>query len=201
MTAETLQETKAPHDEERSHTKNPGLTKRLNVILNDRVLFRPLTGVGYYVKQLLHALQDEDEAVTVRPFLSSTLPRPKGGANSVNPSRPARSLSLADRVRWYEREFDAGLRRTHRFIAASEFTKREMTTQCGGRWRHSGCRSGSSCSLERWSRGRTLPDCWKRLPDWRQQWKERSLRRAAEFSRQRCARQTIACYQTALQTA
>ena len=32
----------------------------------------------------------------------------------------------ADRVRWYEREFAAGARQTRRFIAPSEFTKREM---------------------------------------------------------------------------
>ena len=32
----------------------------------------------------------------------------------------------ADRVRWYEREFAAGVRQTRRFIAASEFTKRDM---------------------------------------------------------------------------
>ncbi|MBK8913051.1 MAG: glycosyltransferase family 4 protein [Phycisphaerales bacterium] len=32
----------------------------------------------------------------------------------------------ADRVRWYEREFTAGLRRSQRFIAASEYTRREM---------------------------------------------------------------------------
>jgi glycosyltransferase involved in cell wall biosynthesis len=32
----------------------------------------------------------------------------------------------ADRVRWYEREFAAGVRQTRRFLVASEFTKREM---------------------------------------------------------------------------
>jgi alpha-1,3-rhamnosyl/mannosyltransferase len=32
----------------------------------------------------------------------------------------------ADRVRWYERGFAQGVRRSARFIAASEFTKREM---------------------------------------------------------------------------
>lgn len=37
----------------------------------------------------------------------------------------------ADRVRWYEREFAAGLARTTRFIAASEFTRREMITRLG----------------------------------------------------------------------
>ena len=37
----------------------------------------------------------------------------------------------ADRVRWYEREFAAGVRQTRRFIAASEFTKREMIQHLG----------------------------------------------------------------------
>lgn len=37
----------------------------------------------------------------------------------------------ADRVKWYEREFDAGLRQTRVFIAASEFTRREMTARLG----------------------------------------------------------------------
>lgn len=32
----------------------------------------------------------------------------------------------ADRVRWYERDFAAGVRQTRRFLAASEFTRREM---------------------------------------------------------------------------
>lgn len=37
----------------------------------------------------------------------------------------------ADRVRWYEREFEAGVRQTRRFIAASEFTKRELVSRLG----------------------------------------------------------------------
>ncbi len=37
----------------------------------------------------------------------------------------------ADRVRWYEREFAAGVSRTTRFIAASEFTRHEMVTRLG----------------------------------------------------------------------
>lgn len=37
----------------------------------------------------------------------------------------------ADRVRWYEREFEAGVRQTRRFIAASEFTKREIVSRLG----------------------------------------------------------------------
>lgn len=36
-----------------------------------------------------------------------------------------------DRARWYEAEFEAGLRRTARFIAASEFTKRELAERFG----------------------------------------------------------------------
>lgn len=37
----------------------------------------------------------------------------------------------ADRVKWYEREFAAGVRQTRVFIAASEFTRREMTARLG----------------------------------------------------------------------
>lgn len=37
----------------------------------------------------------------------------------------------ADRVRWYEAEFAAGVRRTQRFLAASEFTKTEMVRHAG----------------------------------------------------------------------
>jgi alpha-1,3-rhamnosyl/mannosyltransferase len=37
----------------------------------------------------------------------------------------------ADRVRWYEREFERGVRRTTRFIAASEFTKGQMVRRLG----------------------------------------------------------------------
>jgi alpha-1,3-rhamnosyl/mannosyltransferase len=35
----------------------------------------------------------------------------------------------ADRVKWYESAFEAGLRQSRRFIAASEFTKREMVAR------------------------------------------------------------------------
>lgn len=35
-----------------------------------------------------------------------------------------------DRVRWYERGFEAGLRQTRRFIAVSEFTRRELVARC-----------------------------------------------------------------------
>lgn len=36
-----------------------------------------------------------------------------------------------DRVKWYESAFNAGLRQARRFIAASEFTRREMTLRLG----------------------------------------------------------------------
>lgn len=36
-----------------------------------------------------------------------------------------------DRARWYESEFAAGLRRTTRFIAASQFTRRELVDRFG----------------------------------------------------------------------
>jgi alpha-1,3-rhamnosyl/mannosyltransferase len=37
----------------------------------------------------------------------------------------------ADRVRWYETGFRAGMQQTRRFVAASEFTKREMVAWLG----------------------------------------------------------------------
>lgn len=37
----------------------------------------------------------------------------------------------ADRVAWYERDFERGLRQTRVFLAASEFTKSEMVTRLG----------------------------------------------------------------------
>lgn len=37
----------------------------------------------------------------------------------------------SDRVRWYEREFSRGIRQSSRFIAASEFTRREIAQRCG----------------------------------------------------------------------
>lgn len=37
----------------------------------------------------------------------------------------------ADRVRWYERDFLRGVERTRRFIAASEFTRRQMMSRLG----------------------------------------------------------------------
>lgn len=50
------------------------MEERLRVILNDRVLYRPLTGVGNYVRQLLDALRQEAGPLQVRPFLSRYLP-------------------------------------------------------------------------------------------------------------------------------
>lgn len=37
----------------------------------------------------------------------------------------------ADRVKWYDRDFAAGVKQTRRFLAASEFTKREMVERLG----------------------------------------------------------------------
>lgn len=36
-----------------------------------------------------------------------------------------------DRVKWYERDFERGVRQTRHFLAASEFTRREMTQRLG----------------------------------------------------------------------
>lgn len=171
------------------------MTAQLHVILNDRVLFRPLTGVGHYVAQLLAALEAE-EGVAVRGFLSALL-KPRAGAERKAPEtamsapRDGRSGPLAavkpiarrllegpyrfafrvaarryalyhepnhipipcglptvttihdlsvlehpawhpaDRVRWYERAFDAGVRQTTCFIAASEYTKQQMIARLG----------------------------------------------------------------------
>lgn len=56
------------------------MPQRMRVILNDRVLYRPLTGVGHYVRQLIAAMAEEARrarTVEVRPFLSSLLPPPR----------------------------------------------------------------------------------------------------------------------------
>jgi len=158
------------------------------VILNDRVLFRPWTGVGHYVAQLLVALRAERRDIAVETFLSRWK-TPRAGQSEpsgidryrqppllqrVRASWPvrraaqtayrfvfglgARSYDLyhepnhipircrrptvttihdlsvlehpewhpADRVRWYEREFRAGLSQTRRFLAVSEFTRSRM---------------------------------------------------------------------------
>lgn len=171
---------------------------KARVIINDRVLYRPLTGVGHYVLQLLAALQSEQQReadIAVRPFLSSvwsaahdgrerssrivTAPPsqqamrsaafgkswlvrqmmmgPYGWAfryrarahqlyhepNHIPLASPVPTVTTihdlsallhpewhpADRVRWYEREFQQGRRQTCRFMAASEFTKREMVAR------------------------------------------------------------------------
>ena len=172
------------------------------VILNDRVLFRPLTGVGHYTRQLLTALTatpdgpDAANVVEMRPFLTTLIgeshrpapadapaetppqhkaPAPQKRAGRLAPALrqlleipyrfafrlaagrcqlyhepnhiPIRcaiptvttihDLSViehpewhpADRVRWYDREFDAGLRQSCRFIAASEYTKQQMVAR------------------------------------------------------------------------
>jgi len=44
--------------------------QRPRVILNDRVLFRPWTGVGHYVAQLLTALRAAQQDIAVEAFLS-----------------------------------------------------------------------------------------------------------------------------------
>lgn len=141
------------------------------------------------MRQLLDALRRTDDAVDVRPFLSSivrpptaeapatsrtlTVPRRVPGATwarrmlqtayeaafrlrargfdlyhepnhipvrcSVPTVTTIHDLSVlihpdwhpADRVRWYERDFEAGVRQTVRLLAASEFTKRELVARLG----------------------------------------------------------------------
>ncbi len=198
------------------------MSDRVRVILNDRPLLRPLTGVGHYIAELLAQLSQADSEFPVDGFLLTHIPglrgwrdraRNEGGAVALEATRrnspagsPAdssfppshfptfppsasrgtrrapdwlRRLALgvhggafrlaarryalyhepnhipihcdrptvttihdlsvlvhpewhpADRVRWYERAFDAGVRQTTRFIAVSEFTKREMVRLLG----------------------------------------------------------------------
>lgn len=160
----------------------------IRVLLNDRALLGPLTGVGHYITQLLlHADHDAADA-TITPYAytfirrgdwrklldraSAPVTAPRSTTHRApalvrriaqrvydallsrktrrydlyhEPNHiPARSdaptvttihdLSVvlhpqwhpADRVRWYEREFDRGVRQTRVFLAASEFTKREI---------------------------------------------------------------------------
>ncbi|MBK9127475.1 MAG: glycosyltransferase family 4 protein [Phycisphaerales bacterium] len=166
----------------------------MRVLLNDRVLLRPLTGVGHYVSELLGALRSHTE-VELRTLVSRARPtvsRSVTGAADATPTAPPRSTSRripgvlrgllevpyraalrwaarrcdlyhepnhipvpcgrptvttihdlsvllhpewhpADRVRWYERQFAAGLRQTRVFLAASEATRREMVTHLGTR--------------------------------------------------------------------
>lgn len=157
------------------------------VILNDRVLYRPLSGVGYYTSQLLHALNElAADDLEIRTFIGTFFARPSPGPpvpgraavprhreserwrgilrRAVEPAYEfafrlnSRRFGLyhepnhipietgtptvttvhdisvlvhpewhpAHRVRWYERQFERGRRQTVRFIAASEFTRREM---------------------------------------------------------------------------
>jgi alpha-1,3-rhamnosyl/mannosyltransferase len=165
---------------------------RHRVILNDRVLYRPLTGVGHYASQLLRAFSEIGTGeLDVQPFLgrywAAPKPDPVPASGDVGGSVPARrrretewlrglvrraceppyemlfrwrtgrfrlyhepnhipiettlptvttihDISVLShpewhpehRVRWYERQFERGRRQSVRFIAASEFTRREL---------------------------------------------------------------------------
>lgn len=167
----------------------------IRVMLNDRVLYRPLTGVGHYTRQLLAALRELPEQVDLHVFMAALAGAPREPAQlapkPVNPAarqpresrmrqswavrRVLQSIYRAgfrtrvwryalyhepnhipircavptvttihdlsalahpdwhpdDRLRWYERDFEAGVRQTRRFIAASEFTKRDMIKRLG----------------------------------------------------------------------
>ncbi len=66
------------------------MSRRTGVILNDRVLFQSLTGVGNYVQALLDALRTGPEAPDVRPFLSSLIGAPaRPAATALRPAAPA----------------------------------------------------------------------------------------------------------------
>jgi glycosyltransferase involved in cell wall biosynthesis len=166
----------------------------VRVMLNDRCLRNPQTGVGVYVTQLLAALPQAAPDVQILPFYSTylkspALAGPMASQPAVPPSPPrsrrvpwtvrrlaqdvynaafeatgslrgyrvyhepnhipmpwhgpilttVHDLSVlrhpewhpADRAAWYEQDFDAGLARTHHFIAVSEFTRREMVEMLG----------------------------------------------------------------------
>lgn len=176
------------------------MSRRIRVIINDRLLYRPLTGVGHYASQLLRAFGEMGTGDTeIQPFLGAYLRRPRprppetqaAGHLHQPEKRPRRrrerewlrglvrrmaeppynlafglqarrfdlyhepnhipittavptvttvhDISVLShpewhpehRVRWYERQFERGRRQTTRFIAASEFTKREMVEQLG----------------------------------------------------------------------
>jgi glycosyltransferase involved in cell wall biosynthesis len=73
--------------------------KKLRVILNDRVLFLPLTGVGSYVAQLqaaLAALHEADNprapSVSVHPFMTKLVGPPRQSAPRRPPGATARAL-------------------------------------------------------------------------------------------------------------
>ncbi len=169
---------------------------RTRVILNDRALRSPRTGVGHYIIELLAALARQTPDIDLLPFYSrcfslrrhqktATSDPSASGASVYRPARrpPAwlrriaqdtyfaafeayavlRGYSLyhepnhipapwhgpilttmhdvsvirhpqwhpPDRVTWYDRDFAAGLARTHHFIAVSEFTRREMVDLLG----------------------------------------------------------------------
>ncbi len=156
------------------------------IIINDRCLRGPLTGVGHYVAELLARMPVEAPDLELIGFYSRWRPRlqPSPPGPGDRPRRPAsrppwlirrtalalyntafriagalkgcnlyhepnhvpapwggpivttiHDLSVirhpewhpADRVRWYEKDFSAGLARTTHFITVSQFSKREMT--------------------------------------------------------------------------
>jgi alpha-1,3-rhamnosyl/mannosyltransferase len=163
----------------------------IRVLVNDRPLRQPLTGVGHYIHQLLAALHalEADSGVRMEPVLFRDAVRPdwqrsapappkatsrgtrapwwlrrilqgayglylrrrsRGAALYHEPNHIPHACNLpivttvhdlsvlahpewhpGDRVRWYEEQFLAGALRTTRFIAASEFTKRELVQRIG----------------------------------------------------------------------
>ena len=69
------------------------LTERLDVILNDRVLLLPLTGVGHYVRQLLEALRGQADA-EVHPFMTGVLRlRARDPDGAPQAAKPAGALA------------------------------------------------------------------------------------------------------------
>jgi len=153
------------------------------VIVNDRVLWGPRTGIGHYVAELISGLREADPGVELLPFYQMYLARLLRRPGERRPSRPCarppswlrptveklyqaafarvgrlcgcqlyhepcnipgpwdglilttiHDLSVirypqwhpADRVQWYQSQFEAALARSEHFVAVSEFTKREM---------------------------------------------------------------------------
>lgn len=162
------------------------------IIVNDRCLRGPLTGVGHYVTELLARVPQEAPDLDLLAFYSSLARRGSYSFASDTGSRRPSSLGRrppwwirrtalklynsaftlagrikgcslyhepnhipspwsgpiittihdlsvlrhaewhpADRVRWYECDLQAGLARTSRFIAVSEFTRQEMIDLLG----------------------------------------------------------------------
>ncbi len=167
------------------------------VILNDRCLRNPQTGVGRYVVELLDGLGRAAPEIEILPFYSWLRGGRPAGSRGADPGSPGRvgtpparprrpatwlrraaqqvydaafeiigtsrgyglyhepnhipmpwhgpivttihDLSVvrhpewhpADRVDWYQREFEAGLARTHHFITVSNFTRDEMVSLLG----------------------------------------------------------------------